>query len=184
MRRVRVRRRSSGKRSRASWVDCATMCPRLSQTTQVSSTIPSATSPAVMRMASQPGAGCARTKAVICRVGTHPVEPIMRVAGGMASAKNSSDRASGSCPSANRVQPAQLGRRVGRRRRGSERECGRVEPEVEHVHDPDVDAARDLRGEAHALFRIRRVEGLRAVVARGRFGREVAQHEHGIDQIV
>ena len=52
---------SSGKRSRASWVDCATMWPRLSHSTHVSSTIPSATRPAVMRMASQPGAGRART---------------------------------------------------------------------------------------------------------------------------
>ncbi len=52
---------SSGKRSRASWVDWATMWPRLSHRTQVSSTMPSATRPAVMRMPSQPGAGRART---------------------------------------------------------------------------------------------------------------------------
>ena len=38
---------SSGKRSRASWVDCATTRPRLSHRTQVSSTMPSATRLAV-----------------------------------------------------------------------------------------------------------------------------------------
>ena len=40
-----------------------------------------------MRMPSQPGTGRARTYVDIWRVGTQPVDPIRKVAGGMASLK-------------------------------------------------------------------------------------------------
>ena len=72
--------------------------------------LPSATRPAVIRMASHPGAGRARTYGDICSVGTQPVEPIMSVAGGMASARKSSDRASGVAPVGEPRPAAQLGR--------------------------------------------------------------------------
>ena len=52
---------SSGKRKRANWVACATTRPPESQTTHVSSTVPSDTTLASILMPSQPGAGQART---------------------------------------------------------------------------------------------------------------------------
>ncbi len=63
-----------------------------------------------MRMPSQPGAGRARTYTDICSVGTQPVEPIMSVAGGMASTEKSSERAIGLPAVGEAGPPAQLRR--------------------------------------------------------------------------
>ncbi len=108
----------------------------------------------------------------------------MRVAGGMASARKSRDRASGSRPSANRVQPRSSARVSVRRGRHGERHCRRVEPEVEHVHDPDVDTGRHLRRQADAVLGIRRVEGLGAVVADDGVPGKVTENEHRVGQVV
>ena len=101
----------------------------------------------------------------------------------MASAKKRSERASGSRPSPNRVQPRSSAGVPGVGEAG-EGQRGRVEPEIEHVHDPDVDAGRDLRREAHAVVRGGCVERRDPVVAHRDLGGELGQDDHGVDEVV
>ena len=160
------------------------MWPRLSHSTHVSSTIPSATRPAVMRMPSQPGAGRAPD------VGRHlqrrdPARGADHQRGGRDGVTEEQQRQRIGLPPVGEPRPApQLGRRPGPRGRGGERNGGRIEPLIEHVQDPDVDAGRDLRREADAVVGLRRVEGGSAVVTNGGLFGEVAQNQHGIHQVV
>ena len=85
-------------------------------------------------------------------MGTHPVEPIIKVAGGMASTEKRSERGSGSRPSAKRVQPRSSAGVPGGRSGVCEGDAGRVEAEVDHLHDADMDAARQVRWEADAAL--------------------------------
>ena len=113
---------------------------RLSHRTHVSSTIPSATRPAVMRMA----------EPARCRPCPHVGRHLQRghPAGGADHEGGRRDGVGqeeqregiGRAPVGEARPAAQLGRRRRRRRgTGGEGQRGRVEPEVEHVHDADVD---------------------------------------------
>ena len=112
-----------------------------------------------------------------------PVEPIMRVAGGMASVRKSTDRASGSRPSANRVQPrssagvpdagdvAAKGRVAGSSRRSSTSMIPTWTP-------VGIFGVRRTHSSGSAAWK-----GGGAVVADGGLLGKVTEDEHGVDHV-
>ncbi len=115
--------------------------------------------PSATRLASSCGWRASRVPGVPARRRTsatsapNPSSRFMSVAGGYGVGQEEQRQGVGFPPVGEARPAAQFGRRSGRRWRGREGGRGRVEPEVEHVHDPHVDTRRGCaRSEAHAVL--------------------------------